>query len=204
MSSQKRIEPAAEITSDPHWKPFIAFINEFAKESDRAAVVLGAAKLDQLLYDLLQRTLLPCPSAQDDLLDTERPLGTFSARINACHRIGLIDVEMARAVHLVRRIRNDFAHEVSASNLASGPNRDRIKALAAPMQGTATFEMLSHLQQFAHVTGESKDFRVALALICARLEGAVTRAKPLNDSTQTHLIPKAWRRNPVKPEVNEP
>jgi len=52
---------------------YAAFVDDFARESDRAAVVLGAAKLDLQLYQILQKVLLPNPSATDELLDGDAP-----------------------------------------------------------------------------------------------------------------------------------
>ena len=68
--------------------PFLAFLNDFLKESDRAAVVVGAAKLGILLRQLLQRFLLPATGSSDELIDTERSLGTS---VRASRRvIGLV------------------------------------------------------------------------------------------------------------------
>jgi len=48
---------------------YMKFMNEFKDESDRAAVILGAAKLDTLLYQILDRHFLPSLSASDELLE---------------------------------------------------------------------------------------------------------------------------------------
>lgn len=49
------------------------FISEFVGETDRAAVILGAAKLDILLYQILQRFLLADVGTSDELLDGDVP-----------------------------------------------------------------------------------------------------------------------------------
>ena len=64
---------------------------EFNAESDRAAVILGASKLDQLLRELLVKKFLPNPTSQDDLFDSDKPIASFSSRINVAYRLGLID-----------------------------------------------------------------------------------------------------------------
>lgn len=87
---------------------FNAFIQEFAKESDRASVILVGAKLDYLLAHLLERFLLANTGSTDELLDIDRPLGTFSARIHAGYRLGLISADFARVLHIFRRLRNDL------------------------------------------------------------------------------------------------
>jgi hypothetical protein len=111
---------------------FEEFFNDFKAESDRAAVILGAARIDLGLYHLLQHTLPPNTSRSDELLEGDSPSPTFSLRINICYRLGLIDAELTRSLHLIRRIRNIFAHEASGSSLDSGSHRGRIRGLRTP------------------------------------------------------------------------
>lgn len=177
-----------------------SFVQEFSKETDRAAVILGAAKLDILLSQILQRTLLPCVGHRDELLDNDAPLGTFGSRIQMCFRLGLIDSELTRALNLIRKIRNEFAHETSAVNLSSGSYRDRIRDLTAPMRGFDAFERFTNQSQFSHVSAAAKDFRAALALVCARLEGAVDTVQPFPTERVRGLIPNSWLREKEKKE----
>lgn len=116
------------------WSSFKQFVDEFKNESDRAAVVLGAAKLDLVLYQIIQAYLIPSATGNDELLDGDSPLGTFNAKINFAYRIGLIDLNYARSLHLVRKIRNSFAHEVSGCSLTSGAHSDRVRELALPFK----------------------------------------------------------------------
>jgi hypothetical protein len=53
---------------------FNDFLEEFRTESDRAAVILAAARIDLHLYHLLQHVLLPNPSKSDELLEGDSPL----------------------------------------------------------------------------------------------------------------------------------
>lgn len=110
------------------------FEKEFQGESDRAAVILASAKLDQLLHLALTKKLLACPNAQDDLLRTDGPIGSFSSRIILAHRLGLIDDDFAKTLHLLRKIRNDFAHESVGAKLISGSHADRVRALFLPFK----------------------------------------------------------------------
>ena len=80
---------------DPAALAYFEFIEEFRRESDRAAVVLGAAKLDLLLYQLFQAVLLPCAASKDvrntKLMDTRivecmcgSPVPRTDYRLNSC------------------------------------------------------------------------------------------------------------------------
>lgn len=95
---------------------FEEFAKEFKTESDRAAVILGASKLDQLLGMTLEKHLLPCTTSTDQLFSNNGPLGNFSSKIDFSYRLGLIDNQFCNSLHLVRRIRNSFAHEVYGAN----------------------------------------------------------------------------------------
>lgn len=113
---------------------------EFNAESDRAAVILGASKLDQLLRELLVKKFLPNPTSQDDLFDSDKPIASFSSRINVAYRLGLIDKQFANSLHLIRRIRNEFAHEAVGASLGEGAHRDRVKTLVAAFSKNKYFE----------------------------------------------------------------
>ena len=104
----------------------------FEKESDRAAGIVVAAMLDESLKLLLSKRMVQAPSKHGRItstLDRDQPLSTFSARINAAFQLGLISRYMARDLHLVRDIRNDFSHEPFVSSFDSGPTKDKVKAL---------------------------------------------------------------------------
>ena len=176
------------------WTTFREFVDEFRDESDRAAVLLGAAKLDQILFQLLQRRLLPSTTGRDSLLDGDSALGTFSARINACHRLGLIDGEYARALHLIRRIRNAFAHEVSGCSIRSGGHRDRIRDLEAPFKPYPQYANFRK-QFFEGLEGPEYTFRAVLAVIVGRLEVAVEGVIPISESSTepAPMIGRTWR-----------
>lgn len=170
------------------YEDFCEFVNEFKEESDRAAVVLGASKLDQMLGLVLERFLLPCPNMTDQLFANNGPLGTFSAKIDVCHRLGLIDSEFCKAIHLVRRIRNSFAHEVYGASLNNGSHKDRIKSLYAPIKNVSAVSWLRK-EFFDDVDDSRADFCTALGLMVARLDGLVEKLKPITTDNTQSLLP---------------
>jgi hypothetical protein len=107
------------------------FHKEFAKESDRACVIVAGAMLDELLRSLLLAYLVPSTTSDDPLFDTvNAPLATFSARIEIAFRCGIISQRFARDLHLVRKIRNDFAHNIRDCNFDDTRVRSRVLALS--------------------------------------------------------------------------
>lgn len=103
------------------------FVKEFQKESDRACVILSVAMLDRALETILKARLVPTGSSEDEFLEgAYAPLSTFSARIGLAHRIGLISTKLCRDLHTIRKIRNDFAHNITGCSFEDTSVRSRI------------------------------------------------------------------------------
>ena len=183
--------PPQPESPDHRWLAFEEFVAEFRDESDRAAVILGVAKLDAVMYIVLQRVLQPTAGRDDELLDNEGPLSTFSARIAMLHRLGVITPAFARSLHLIRRIRNAFAHEVSGCRLDTGAHRDRVRELFLPL-GTLGFVQDATEHFFPGRTGPSVDFRIALALMVARLDAIAEHVAPLSPGKPWGFPADGW------------
>lgn len=167
---------------------FDEFVHQFKEETDRAAVILGTSKLDFLLSQLINHFLVSNYNKSDDLFDGDGPLSTFSAKINLAFRLGLIDAQFARALHVVRRIRNDFAHGVYDAKLNTGSHRDRIRELAALLSSSPLFTEVKELY-FSDKTGPASDFFAVLTIIAARLDTLFTKITPLESSRAFPIIP---------------
>lgn len=160
------------------------FMIEFVGESDRAAVILGAAKIDAHLGELLKRHLLPNAGSQDDLLEGDSPLATFSARIRICNRLGIIDPQFAKLLHTFRRLRNSFAHEIDHSDFTVGRARDRVSALSEPFAKTPFFQrMLGGVAKQMNRSEEDTGvvFRAVLGVFYLELEWILGAIEPVAD-----------------------
>lgn len=178
VSVQEKIVAKLKDAKEAHG--LTSFILEFLNESDRACVVLGAAKVDQFLGQILKASLAPNTSRSDELFEGMGPLSSFSAKILLCHRLGLINGALARALHLLRRLRNDFAHETSGSSLCEGSHRDRVVELCRPFQGLQSFrEFPMPSQPSEKERDESIDFRAAMAVMLLTLEELADSCSPL-------------------------
>ncbi|MGC2744041.1 MAG: hypothetical protein WA672_12685 [Candidatus Angelobacter sp.] len=104
-------------------------MEELASEGERAAVVLGAARIDVELEKLLRKAMRHSGGGSDNLFDPDRPLGTFSAKIALAHRLNLIDNDIEHALQMLRKVRNDFAHSVSKATLSESHHKNRVKEL---------------------------------------------------------------------------
>ena len=94
----------------PRDKEFNDFLTEFQGESERAAGVLGAAYLDDLLKQLLQAFFVDDTAAMKELLSDLNALGTYSVRSRVAYVAGLIAADEQKDLALIGSIRNKFAH----------------------------------------------------------------------------------------------
>jgi|ERR671921_1905725 hypothetical protein len=175
-------EPTVPYLTKEAWAildTFEEFAREFGGETDRAAVILGGAKLDFMLYQILFAYLLPCKGSRDELLDGDSPLSTFSSRINLCHRLGIIDADFTRVLHIIRKIRNSFAHEVSGCNLELEPHKDRIAELVATIVRPNYLYLIKRLY-FDEQRETAAYFKAALGYTLQRLVAVIKHTKQLN------------------------
>ena len=136
-------------------------------ESDRAAIVLGAAQMDELLATILPKRLI---DTKKEFFDFNGPFGTFSSRIDTAQAIGVINKSFANKLHLVRKIRNQCAHNIQKVNLEVPPVSQQISELALAFSDTEFWS--TNLQQAGEMfnkSGNSLTLRFAIALLVANL-----------------------------------
>jgi hypothetical protein len=90
-------------------------------ESDRAAAVLGAAYLDELLKELLRHA---CVNS-----DIAAGFRNLASRIDAAFSMGLIPELVRHDLHIVREIRNKFAHESRYRTFAQASAKEALMKL---------------------------------------------------------------------------
>lgn len=103
------------LETHPHLKDFVEFLDHLRQESERGQVLISASVLDDLLVKALQAFLIEGHSAEKLLNAFNAPLGTFSARIEATHAMGIISDEERHDATVIRKIRNEFAHTLAIS-----------------------------------------------------------------------------------------
>jgi mannitol operon repressor len=101
--------------TDPEYRDFAAMLEELNAETDRGVVLVATAFVDDLLGRLLAAFLLENESSEILLNGFNAPLGTLATKIAGCHAMGLITDGERLECHLLRRVRNEFAHQVKAS-----------------------------------------------------------------------------------------
>ncbi len=148
-----------KVVGPRHWDDLLH--REFVNESDRACVILGAALLDSALETVLRSYFIACSTATDPLFEgSNAPLGTFSARIEIAYRAGLMDANFARNLHLVRKIRNDFAHNLTGCTFADSGVVSRLSELT---RSTGLVDALLEYRKSNFPEGPRGDFQIAVS-----------------------------------------
>jgi len=161
------------------------------RERGRGAVLVGVARVDAALEALLKAALAP-PRGSESLFHTDRPLGSFGAKIALAARLGLIDGAVEQSLHNLRRVRNAFAHSTSEVQLADPPYRDRLRESVALARRNVLWEpMQLILQKHMAERGEASqlendpglaDFVLLITILVAFLETGASTVRPLQPS----------------------
>ncbi|MCK4798822.1 MAG: hypothetical protein KAT05_15710 [Spirochaetes bacterium] len=111
---------------------FDFFTDDFLRElTPRTVIIVGSSKIDDLLVNIISNYLLPKivkNKDQDELLEGDKPLATFSSRIKLVYRLGIIHISLYQVLEKIRNIRNISAHEM-LFDIAKSPLKDRINSL---------------------------------------------------------------------------
>ena len=150
------------------------------------------------------RSEVPRSGAQNYARDLTPKVGSGDCRpftkINICYRLGLLSAEFTRALHIVRRIRNAFAHELSGAHLDSGPQADRVNALLFPLRPMPFFGKFRRFF-FGNDPSVSSDFKACLALMAGRLQGLLSVTETISGFPPANFILAAWREEQEEPRA---
>ena len=97
------------------------FLGDLQAELNRGLALVGASVLDDKLRATLSSFFVECNAASKLLECANAPLGTFSARADACFALGLIDQGEHEEITLIRKVRNEFAHGLHGTSFQGEP-----------------------------------------------------------------------------------
>ncbi len=133
-----------------------ALSSELSKESDRGCALYGASYLESALSDLLYCSLAMDKNIEKELFDGTAPLSSFSARINMAYYLGKLSKNQKVDLHVIKKIRNEFAHVAKPMSFDSDKVSDRCKGLSMSYHEpkskprahftAALFGLLSHIE----------------------------------------------------------
>lgn len=106
---------------------FADLLENLIGESDRGAVLIGAAHVDNHLRRLFE-AVFPSDlskTKRNALLNYPGPLSTYSAKVEVAYALRLLPRNVYDALHALRRIRNDVAHSPESFVLVGQEERVR-------------------------------------------------------------------------------
>ncbi len=117
----------AEFSGREAARIFSEYHDLISVESDRGAVILSASILDSNLEEILKEFLLDPTSKKDELFSgAYSPIGSLSAKIELCYRLGIIRKDIRLQLNKFKAIRNDFAHRLDTAHLDDDANKSRM------------------------------------------------------------------------------
>jgi mannitol operon repressor len=99
----------------PNLRDFLPYLDGLNEESPRGQVLISTGYMEQLLEDILRAFMLEIKTVDDLFKGGNAPIGTFSAKMKSAYALGLISEDEFHDFELIRRIRNYFAHSMTAS-----------------------------------------------------------------------------------------
>lgn len=109
----------------------LRFRRSLTSESDRGVALATAAYLDVEIAAMLERAVLDAKPVKERFFGKDGAAGRFSARIDLAYLLGLIGKKSHADLHLIRKIRNEFAHNPDALRFAESPFVDRCRQLSS-------------------------------------------------------------------------
>jgi|SRR5690606_32929131 len=82
---------------------------------DRSIAIIGGTFLEMSLEHILKAYFPEDDNEVKSMFDGLGPLSSFSAKISMSYSLGLVERPVKEDLHLARKIRNEFAHDLYAS-----------------------------------------------------------------------------------------
>jgi hypothetical protein len=143
-----------------------------AERTARTLIIVGASRVDILLLAILDAYLLPKrvnDKDPDELLEGDRGLSSFSARIKLCYRLGLIDESLRKTLETLRALRNPSAHHV-IFDITQSPAREHVIQLRGQVCTRKSFQLAKERFFLDQTLNAIEELQCMLLTICLLLE----------------------------------
>jgi mannitol operon repressor len=141
-----------------HTQDLAIFLQELQKETDRGLPLVGTSFIDEKLGDTLQAFFIEHKVSSKLLDDPFSPLASFSARLDTCFALGLIDDYEYSEINILRKVRNEFAHSKHGISFKT----DKITGLCSSLR--------SSLPEGSDYSLHDPRFRFTNAIVCIVLQ----------------------------------
>ncbi len=107
----------------------VQIAKEIDRQEDRGAAIVAGAYLEDFILEALKRRLVPDTAVLNEFFTGMGPLATFSAKIEMAYLMRLVDKENRQRMHAIRRIRNEFAHNMEPVTFETTRIKEMCKTL---------------------------------------------------------------------------
>ena len=157
---------------------------QMLEERGRGAVLVGVARVDAALEHLLQAVMTPATAKGDGLFLPDRPLGSIGAKVSLARRLGLIDPAVEKALNVLRKLRNTFAHSAESASLMDASHSSRLAEVYAAARSNPLWAPLETVlvtqTPSAHGPLEPalRDYILLITILVAFLEATAQQLRP--------------------------
>jgi hypothetical protein len=123
---------------------------------DRGAAILAGALLEDRLTIAIKARLISDPKVMRALFTGMGPLATFSAKIKLAYLMSIIPKPISKCADTVRKIRNEFAHNLSPLTFET----PQIKALCGDLPFTIDVLRTLHSDSLVELENDPKILNV--------------------------------------------
>jgi len=146
---------------------------DLIKESDRGAVIVGAALLDSALENYLRDVFTMHRVSKknvDAMFDLSGPLSSFSSKSLICYGFRMITKDIFDDLSVIRRLRNRFAHSTADVDFSSEDIASIVKKLkctkSAQDHFTKTYSSLTEEEIVEWNSSSEGNIKYAKAIFC--------------------------------------
>jgi DNA-binding MltR family transcriptional regulator len=131
-----------------------ALLDELKKQTDRGVAIIASAVLEEIVALMILHRLVDLGSERRDAMFAKpgAPLSNFSAKIEMAFALGLIPNQTRLALHLIRDVRNKFAHRIESLTFDDPEVANMIATRIPPtISGTMRERFLAAFQSLSTV-----------------------------------------------------
>jgi hypothetical protein len=111
----------------------LASVEELESQSDRGVAIMGGAFVEERVRQAILHRLRPLSKTmRDRLFNGDRPLSSFSAKIDLGFALGLYGPVTRADLDRVRRVRNIFAHSLAPCDFSRADIEDLVTKICLP------------------------------------------------------------------------
>ncbi|MHB9072365.1 MAG: hypothetical protein ACYC6G_02450 [Desulfobaccales bacterium] len=143
---------------------FRSFHRQLSEESERGTVIVAVALIEDALTNILKARLCPSLDRDDELFGGCAPFREFATKIDLAYRIGLITKERRRTFHILRKLRNRFAHIGDEIRFSDSTVQDRLREIFRINQNllSAFWEDVQEMKMEASLIEDKIDISAAI------------------------------------------